>query len=52
MYDKKDGAVKAFSPYTNDAVEALGSLKIPHLYAPIARDYVKFNGQDNLDDIQ
>lgn len=43
MLDKKDAAVKAYSPYTNDAVEALGNAKIPQIFAPIARDYVRFN---------
>ena len=51
MLDKKDKAIKNFSPYTNDAVEALGNLKIPNMFAPIARDYVRFNNQDNLDDL-
>jgi hypothetical protein len=38
-------------PYTNDAIESLGMLKIADTYAPIARDYVSFNAQRNLDDI-
>ena len=34
----------------NDAVEALGNVKIANTFAPIARDYVSFNAQKNLDD--
>ena len=52
MMDKKDAAIKAYSPYTNDAVEAMGNLKIPNIFAPIARDYVAFNNQDNLDNVK
>lgn len=47
MMDKKDETIKNFSPYTNDAVESLGNLKIPNIFAPIARDYVGFNAQDD-----
>lgn len=51
IMDNKDKAVKDFLPYMNDAVEALGNLPIPDSFAPMARDYVSWNAQTNLDDI-
>lgn len=35
----------------NDCVESFGVFKIDNLHAPIARDYIKFNAQTNLDDL-
>jgi len=48
MMDQKDQMVKNFSPYTNDCVEALGVLNIDDINAPIARDYVQFNTQPDM----
>lgn len=36
-------AVKEFAPDLNTVVESLGLVRVPHLYGPIARDYVAFN---------
>lgn len=36
-------AVKELLPHMNTVVESLGLPRIPHLYGPIARDYVAFN---------
>ena len=36
-------AVKEFAPHLNTVVESLGLIRVPHLYGPIARDYVAFN---------
>lgn len=38
-----DAAVKAFVPYMNDCVEALGVPHITHLHSVISRDYEAFN---------
>ena len=48
MMDQKDQMVKNFAPYTNDCVEALGVLNIDDINAPIARDYVQFNTQPDM----
>lgn len=44
-----DAAVKALAPFTNTAVEALGVPNIKEMHAPIARDYVAFNAQDDFE---
>ena len=36
-------AVKDLLPHMNDILEAFDYPKIPQLWGPIARDYVKFN---------
>jgi len=47
--DQFNLAVKAIAPFTNDCVEALGVPNIKELHAPIARDYVAFNAQDDFE---
>ena len=49
LLDGKDAAIKRFLPYMNAAVAGLGNLPIPHIYGPIARDYVAFNAQQDMD---
>lgn len=49
LIDGKDAAVKRFLPHMNAAVAGLGNLPIPHIYGPIARDYVAFNAQRDMD---
>ena len=43
LLDGKDAAIKSFLPFLNAAVEGMGNLELPQVFAPIARDYVKFN---------
>lgn len=46
----KDAAVKKFLPYMNAAVDGLGNLQeCANLYGPIARNYVAFNAQTDMD---
>jgi hypothetical protein len=49
LLEGKDAAVKRFLPFMNAAVEGLGNLPITHIYPPIARDYVAFNAQQDVD---
>lgn len=35
----------------NDVLEAFGLINIPQIHAPIARDYVKFNSQKNMENL-
>lgn len=44
-----DQAVKAFVPHMNTAVQALGVFELPHLVAPIGRDYIAFNNQNDYE---
>ena len=44
-----DAAVKAFVPHMNTALESLGVPHIKQLHAPIARDYVAFNAQNDFE---
>lgn len=44
-------AVKDLMPHLNDCIEAFGVPDIPELNAPIARDYIKFNSQNDMDRI-
>lgn len=45
-------AVKDLVPHLNDIVEAFSVPKIPELNAPIVRDYVKFNTQSDMENVQ
>ena len=48
----KDAAVKRFVPFTNAAVDGLGNLPVEGLNAPIARNYVAFNAQSDMDNAE
>ena len=50
--DEFDAAVKAYVPYMNTAVEALGCLSNPNRNGPIARDYVAFNSQPDPENFE
>lgn len=41
---KQDKAVKDLVPHINTILEGFGLLKIEQIHAPMARDYIKFNG--------
>ena len=50
--DEHDEAVKAYVPYMNTVIDALGCPTDASRIGPIARDYVAFNSQpdaENLD---
>jgi len=47
-----DQAVKTFLPHMNTAMEALGVFKQPHLIAPIGRDYIAFNNQNDYENFE
>ena len=51
IFQRRNEAVKELAPHMNDCVESLGVLNIQNIHAPIARDYIKFNAQTNLDDL-
>jgi len=36
----------------NDVIEAFDVPKIPQIYPPIMRDYVKFNTQTDMDNVE
>jgi hypothetical protein len=48
----QDKAVKEFGPHVNDCVEALGVPNFDNLQAPVARDYIGFLGQTNMDNFK
>lgn len=52
LAERQDQAVKDLMPHINDCVEALGVNKNANLHGPIARDYVKFNGQTNMNNFE
>jgi hypothetical protein len=45
-------AIKDFLPNINDTIEGFGVPKIEQLSPPIARDYVKFNTQTDMENTQ
>jgi hypothetical protein len=52
LASKQGAAVKAFAPYINDVVEAFGLIKTPQLHGPVSRDYVKFNAQTDMNNLE
>ena len=49
---KQASCVKALAPHINDCVEAMGVPTAQHVSAPIARDYIAFNGQRDTDNFE
>lgn len=45
-----DNAVRDLVPHINDLIEIMGLPKIPEIYAPMTRDWSKFNEQTDWDD--
>lgn len=45
-------AVKEVVPYINDVLDGFDVPNIPQLYGPIARDYVKFNAQRDMENVE
>ena len=50
LLGKQQTAVKDLVPHVNDILESFGLIKTPELHGPMARDYIKFNGQRDNDD--
>jgi acyl-CoA oxidase len=44
-------AVKSLVPHLNEIMEAYNLPKVPQLGAPIARDYVQFNAQEDPENV-
>ena len=45
-------SVKSLAPFADTVLEGFNLPPIPELYAPIARDYAKFNTQSDMDDVR
>ena len=45
-------AVQECLPHLNEYIEAFNLPKVPQLFPPIVRDYVKFNEQSNQDNVE
>lgn len=50
LHKKQDLAVKDLVPHINTILEGFGLLMTEQIHAPMARDYIKFNGQKDMDD--
>ena len=51
LEDQFQRAVKDLAPFVNDFIEGFNIPKIPQIIGPIARDYVKFNTQNDMDNV-
>jgi hypothetical protein len=52
LASKQGTAVKALAPHMNDVLGSFGIIMTPEIHSPIARDYVKFNSQTDMENLQ